>query len=109
MIILTVVFGAKDTQWQACFDSEERMRRAAFEGGVLQTNFSDDYGTSIMLSAMPTAIQVRDTCKAQVAEIEIMLHNARTQNKAQRAAATDPVLNGPQLAMPNGAGVNFRQ
>lgn len=109
MFILTVVFGANDTQWQLCFDNEESMTNAAFQAGVLKLSFRDDYGAEISLSKQATAFQVRDTSKAQVAEIEMMLHNARTQNKAQRAAATDPTLSVPQLAVPNGAGVNFRQ
>ena len=108
MFLLTVVFGENDTLWQACFDNEKSMLDAAFEAGILKQCFTDDYGTEIFLPKRATAFQVRDTSKAQLAEIEMMLHNARTQNKAQRAAATDPTLSVPQLAVPTG-GMNFRQ
>lgn len=106
MFSLTIFAGMP---WKLLFSDEARAKEA-FE---MLTNspssaiqFVDDFGSSFC-AATPTAVTaviLEDLDKSQMAQVEMGLHQARTQAKAQTMAMADPKLAAAIRAQQMGAG-----
>ena len=115
MFCINVALGS--TSWRLLFKDEETANKA-FDVLVLldaqnDCKIKDDFGQ--VLFARTEAIRgvmFEDLDQTKLAHIEMALHQARTQNQAQKMAASDPSLRagsnagGPAIISPM---AGFRQ
>lgn len=113
MFCINVALGS--TSWRLLF-REEKNAETAFELLNPTVGFPkqirDDFGQKLLLASDGSvhAVMFEDLDQTKMAHIEMALHQARTQNAAQKMAATDPALRagsnqaGPAIIspMPNG-------
>lgn len=102
MFSITFVIGGGFISWRLLFQSEENARKAwtaAHEAyhrnglAVGRLELTDDFGQELNVVAQDLhGCMLEDMTKSQLATIEIMLHNARVQSKANSRAAGDPAL-----------------
>ena len=109
MFQITITFGSVGTQWALLF-REESLARAVWQklslDGTPQICIDDDFGQSVQIKrAIISGIMFEELEKSQLAHIEIGLHRARVQARAQQMAASDPVLRTAQQFGPRGPAV----
>lgn len=89
----------------------QKEEKARVDFGII-TNLSkdaviiDDYGHELLLNpGMFAGAMLEDLNKSQLGHVDYGLHHARTQAKAQQAAARDPAIAAAQAAMRQGPAV----
>lgn len=117
MHLLTVVFGPTPTPWSLLFQKPE-LAEGAFTSieSAKQTkaefiSLVDEFGQRATFNVPSIhGFMLEDMEKSKLAHIERGLHQARTQARAQQAAAADPILKnaammqGPPMLAPMGNG-----
>ena len=114
MYSLTVVFGTPTTTWRLLFKNKEGADQA---NGLLSDHpmqdmrVSDDFGQTVNIRASTIHGRMLENLEeSQLAYVEMALHNARVQAKAQTRAGSDPVLRsaqrGPAVLSPLNGGFN---
>jgi hypothetical protein len=117
MHLLTVIFGPTPTPWAMLFHKEE-LAQAAFstietaqQSKAAYLSITDEFGQRANFTVADIhGFMLEDMEKSKLAHIERGLHQARTQARAQAAAAADPVLKnaammqGPPMLSPMGNG-----
>ena len=112
MFCINVALGS--TSWRLLFKDEDKAKRC-FETieqrKGIDVQVEDDFGQ--VLSATVASIHgtmFEDLDQTKEAHIQMALHQARTQNQAQKMAANDPALRagmpapGPAIISPMGNG-----
>lgn len=100
--------------WRLLYRTEEKAR-AAFENltphnmAPIHVTVEDDYGQiCTMINTAIKGLMFEDFDKAKLANVELFLHQQRTNAMANKAAQTDPALranalmNGPPVISPMG-------
>lgn len=115
MYSLTVTFGPGPTVWRFLFRTKERAESYSAVSSMIPNNdlhIEDDFGQVGDIKA-PTihGRMLENMDELLLAYVEMALHNARVQSKAQTRAESDPALNrmtrGPAVLTP-GMGGNGR-
>ena len=113
MFCINVALGS--TSWRLLFRDEEKANEtfgfinAPREDGII---VCDDFGQRLSLLNHKSVhgVMFEDLDQTKAAHIEMALHQARTQNAAQKLAASDPALRagatnaGPAIISPMGNG-----
>lgn len=96
MYSLTIAFGPVGMSWRLLYNSEETAR-AAYAGlgkdGSDKVLLIDDFGqcACIALNGIH-GVMLEDLQKSMLAQIELALHQTRTQIKGEETAASDQVI-----------------
>lgn len=115
MFSLTIVFGPGPTAWQLLFkngDAAEIAKASLYtKDGINDISIYDDFGHIASVSKNSLhGVMLEDMELSKMAHVELALHQARTQSKAQTMAQADPALrmsqgmNGPAMLSPMGRG-----
>lgn len=98
MFALTISFGPQGTMWRLLYKTEETAQRAyAVTERVPNPYLEDDFGQKLHVHGQVHGIMLEDMEQSKLANIEMALHNARTQAGAQTRAANDPILKSAQM------------
>ena len=96
MFCVTVALGS--TAWRLMFKEEEKARAAlaALKPLPIGPNYievEDDFGqVCVAVSGSINGLMFEDLDKAKLANVELYMHQQRTQLMAQKAAANDPAI-----------------
>ena len=117
MFCINVALGS--TSWRLLFRDEENAIAVGkmlefHDNNELSVCVEDDFGQRLLAKFDSMhGVMFEDLDQTKMAHIEMALHQARTQNAAQKMAATDPSLRagsnaGPAIISPmsNGLGRN---
>ena len=110
MFRLSVVFGKQDTNWAFLYKTKEAAQ-AVVDAHVASPHtrwiIKDDFGqTASVPDANMASYMLEELDVSRMAAVEMALHQARIQAKAQEMAKTDPVLKtamnsrGPSVLTP---------
>ena len=113
MYSLSIAFGDVPTPWRLLFRSKERaetfrdMHKNFPNGDVVGM---DDFGQEISVKGSSIhGLMLENLDESMLAYVEMMLHQAKCQAKAQTRANSDPVLTagrrGPAVLTPMGNGM----
>lgn len=102
MFCINIALG--NTSWRLLFKDGEKARESfnylfpPMAGEKTCVQLTDDFGQqlALKLSAIHGAM-LENMDETKMAHIEVALHQARTQNAAQRAAQSDPSLKSPMI------------
>ena len=109
MYSLTITFGPGPTVWRFLFRTKERAETCNALASIVpgsDMHIEDDFGQIGDIKA-PTihGRMLENLDESLVAYVEMALHNARVQSKAQQRAEGDPTINrqmrGPAVLTPN--------
>ena len=92
MYLITVPVG--NAVWCLLY-KEQKNAESAFntiDAMAAPVCITDDFGQTLQLSAPPAGMLYEDLEQSKLAQIERMLHQARTQARAQSLASADPGL-----------------
>jgi hypothetical protein len=114
MYSLTVVFGTPATSWRFLFRSKEKAEQAIgliSDHPTQDLHIADDFGQSADIKALTIHGRMLENLdESQNAYVEMALHNARVQAKAQERAKADPAIRaaqrGPAVLAPIGNGMS---
>lgn len=101
---LTICFGPTGTIWNLMFKSEEGLKAAeekAMQDPTRETYFvmTDDYGQNVSIKREQIiATLLQDMDQSALVQIEVGVHNLRTQARTQQRAATEPALKAAMMA-----------
>ncbi len=96
MFCVTVALGS--TAWRLMFKEEEKARAALqtltpLALGPNCTTVEDDFGqVCVVVISSVNGLMFEDLDKAKLANVELYMHQQRTQLMAQKAAANDPAI-----------------
>jgi hypothetical protein len=115
MFQITLTFGPTGTQWALLFQTEEKAVASWQHASLGSSEFltlEDDFGQTVNIVRKSLYGSMFESLeKSQLAHIEIALHRARLQAKAQQMASADPGLRtlarGPAVMTPFEAGNRF--
>lgn len=111
MFSLTIAFGETPAMWRLLFKTEEAARAAysqlTYDPNTRRPSINaiDDFGQSCCANEI-IGCMLEDLNQSKIANVEMMLHNARTQAQAQIQARSEPALRqagggGPGVFVPN--------
>lgn len=117
MHLLTIIFGPTPTPWALLFHKPELADKAfidletAKKENIGTIAVTDEFGQRATIDVKSIhGFMLEDMEKSKLAHIERGLHQARTQARANQAAAVDPVLKNaaamqsPAMLSPMGNG-----
>lgn len=109
MYRLSVIFGETDTNWAFLFRTKDKadsilaLRTATPHTKVI---FDDDFGQHAEIEASCIkGVMLENLDESRMAAVEMGLHQARVQAKAQELAKTDPILRAAMTANSRGPSV----
>lgn len=105
MFCITVALG--NVSWRLVYKDEERAREIWETLSKISPEpktalkFEDDFGQCLVgIFDSIHGLMFEDLEKSALADIELRLHNARIQAKAQKLASADPSLRPPMMGNP---------
>ena len=112
MYSLTVTFGPGPTVWRFLYRTKEKAESYNAMPGIMPTqdwHIEDDFGQVADIKAPAVhARMLENMDESLLAYVEMALHNARIQSKAQSRAEGDQTINprsrGPAVLTPMGNG-----